>query len=71
MANDVVRMIILTNKIRCRKCGDILESKSVHDFKMCRCGSVGVDGGRSYLRRIGDPIDYDEWSEFEKEESNG
>ena len=23
---------ILVNKIRCKKCGDIIESKSVHDF---------------------------------------
>lgn len=69
MANDPSCMIIITNKIRCRKCGDILESKSVHDFKMCRCGSVGVDGGRSYLRRIGDPEDFEELSEY-KEEDN-
>jgi len=64
MANDVVRMIILTNKIRCKKCGDILESKSVHDFKMCKCGACGVDGGRSYLRRIGERDDWIELSDF-------
>lgn len=44
---------ITVNKIRCRKCGDIIESKSVHDFRSCKCGSVAVDGGHNYLRRVG------------------
>ncbi len=26
-------------RIRCRKCGDILQSKYRHDFQMCKCGS--------------------------------
>ena len=34
---------ILVNKIRCKKCGDIIESKSVHDFIFCKCESVAVD----------------------------
>ena len=45
--------IILSNKIQCKQCGDVIESKHVHDFKMCECNAVGVDGGRDYLRRIG------------------
>nr|DAR44169.1 MAG TPA: Trm112p-like protein [Caudoviricetes sp.] len=44
---------ILVNKIRCKKCGDTIESKTVHDFKFCKCGLVAVDGGHYYLRRIG------------------
>ena len=43
---------ILVNKIRCKKCGDIIESKSVHDFNFCKCESVAVDGGHDYLRRV-------------------
>lgn len=43
---------IQTNKIKCKKCGDIIESKYIHDFKMCKCNSVGVDGGHEYLKRI-------------------
>lgn len=42
---------IITNKIMCRKCGDIIESTYQHDFKMCECGSCAVDGGHAYLRR--------------------
>lgn len=40
---------IIRNAIRCKKCGDIIESKTVHDFKFCSCGSCAVDGGHDYL----------------------
>ena len=42
---------ILVNRIRCNKCGDIIESTHRHDFKFCKCGAVAVDGGHDYLRR--------------------
>ena len=32
---------------QCKKCLETIESKHVHDFKMCSCGSVGIDGGIS------------------------
>ena len=40
---------ILVNKIRCKKCGDVIESKSVHDFKF----SVAVDGVHDYFKTCG------------------
>ena len=57
---------ILVNKIKCKKCGDIIESKSVHDFKRCKCGAVAVDGGHDYLKRCGNLEDFEELSEYEK-----
>ena len=59
---------IKINKIRCKRCGDIIESKTVHDFKFCMCGAVAVDGGKEYLRRcfINTEDDYEELSEYEK-----
>ena len=59
---------IKINKIRCKRCGDIIESKTVHDFKFCKCGAVAVDGGKEYLRRcfINTEDDYVELSEYEK-----
>ena len=42
---------IVRNAIRCRHCGDVIESKSVHDYKECSCGACAVDGGLEYLRR--------------------
>lgn len=42
---------ILVNKIKCKKCGDVIESTYTHDYKQCSCGSCVVDGGHEYLRR--------------------
>ena len=56
---------ILVNKIQCKKCKDIIESKNVHDFKWCTCKSIAVDGGLEYLRRIGNLEDIIELSELE------
>lgn len=39
------------NKIKCLSCGDIIESKSAHDYKECKCGKVAVDGGLEYASR--------------------
>ena len=56
--------IIRCNKIKCKKCNDIIESTYVHDFKWCSCGAVAVDGGHEYLRRVGNEEDFDELSYF-------
>lgn len=42
---------LITNKIRCKFCGDIIESRSVHDFVRCRCGKCSTDGGHEYAQR--------------------
>ena len=59
---------VITNKIKCKKCGDIVESKHCHDFRMCKCESVGVDGGHDYLRSTGNREDYEELSVTEEVE---
>ena len=61
---------IIRNAIRCKKCGDIIESKTVHDFKFCSCGACAVDGGHDYLRRCGNLEDWEELSKAEKVEDN-
>lgn len=53
---------IISNKIKCKKCWDIIESKSTNDLKRCSCGAVAVDGGTEYLKRIGNENDYIELS---------
>ncbi|MBS7020379.1 MAG: hypothetical protein KH135_00700 [Firmicutes bacterium] len=45
-------MKIITNKIQCKHCKDIIESKEIHEFKKCKCGKVAVDGAHRYLRRL-------------------
>lgn len=48
------------NRAKCLLCGDIIESKSVHDFVKCKCGSIFVVGGLEYKR-----IGAKDWSLFE------
>jgi hypothetical protein len=58
------KAIIVNNKIRCKKCNQVIESKHVHDYVTCSCGSVSVDGGRDYLKRSGNIEDMVELSEI-------
>lgn len=57
---------IIRNRIRCKVCGEILESKHRHDWVCCSCfkesgGTRGVfvDGGCDYVRIGGDPNDWE------------
>ena len=60
---QIERPKIISNKIKCLKCGDVIESKHVHDFVSCTCGAVSVDGGRDYLKRCGSEwIEMSEWT---------
>ena len=43
------------NICRCKICGDIIESKSVHNYVECSCGACFTDGGTDYCRRGWDP----------------
>ena len=63
-------MMIIQNKIRCNKCLDVIESTHRHDFKFCKCGAVAVDGGKDYLRRLGDLHDMEELSQLTDEREN-
>lgn len=58
------KQIIKVNKIKCKKCGNIIESKTINDLKRCSCGAVAVDGGKEYLKRIGNDEEYEELSEL-------
>lgn len=62
-------MQILKNKVKCKVCGNIIESKYRHDYVICDCGKVGVDGGKDYLRRIGNPNDMIDLSEYIEDET--
>lgn len=41
---------VYRNRAKCLKCGDVIESKTVHDFVQCSCGEIFVDGGHEYFR---------------------
>lgn len=49
----------MKNIAKCAKCGMIIESKTRHDFQRCNCGAIAVDGGEDYIRRCGNPEDFD------------
>jgi len=54
--------MIIRNMAQCTKCGEVIESKSVHDFASCKCGALSVDGGKDYLKRCGNLGDMKELS---------
>ena len=60
---------IIKNAAVCMICDDLIESKHTHDFVVCKCGAIFVDGGHEYLRRGGDInsiIDVSEYEECEE-----
>ncbi len=42
---------IILNKIQCKHCGEVIESKHVHEFVTCKCETCSVDGGHYHLSR--------------------
>ena len=57
MTKKYYRERVLVNKAQCKLCGDIIESKHVHDYVGCKCGEIAVDGGKDYLRRTAGSLD--------------
>lgn len=61
------------NAIRCRHCGETIESKHRHDFVTHTCEKmretsgkeafIAVDGGKDYGRRLGSRDNWEEASE--------
>jgi len=59
------------SKVKCKLCGDIIESKHIHDFKWCKCKETFIDGGNSgYIRTTIHGIILKESSQ-KKENNNG
>lgn len=48
----------MRNIAKCRKCGDVIESKHRHDFVWCECKAIAVDGGQDYFKRCGNFEDF-------------
>lgn len=41
--------------VYCELCDSLIWSKTVHDFKYCKCEKSFIDGGRDYCRVGGNP----------------
>jgi hypothetical protein len=55
---------ILVNKVRCRKCGTVLNSVNPDDILYCRCGEVWISGGLIKTLRGGELAFTEEQSVF-------
>lgn len=51
-------------KIRCRKCGDIIEGDKKGHLISCSCGSIAIDETLYYVRLIGNHKDIEEVKEI-------
>ncbi|WP_169710769.1 DUF7695 domain-containing protein [Staphylococcus lutrae] len=41
---------IIRNIAKCKICDDVIESKHTHEYVMCKCGAIFLDGGTEYQR---------------------
>lgn len=46
------------HKAECNKCGDVIWSRYVGEFRTCKCGAISVDSTPYYTRWIGNPGDF-------------
>lgn len=49
----------MRNRVKCKLCGDIIESKRRHDYVTCSCGEISIDGGNDYMHaRFNNPENF-------------
>ena len=56
----------MRNRAKCKLCGDIIESMHTHDYQLCKCGQIGVDGGKDYWRVLAK-----DWANFIRLDDEG
>jgi len=56
------------NARRCLRCGEVVESRHVHDYRVCRCCATMVDGGLCYARWGFKPNDSEPLYEWEDDD---
>ena len=42
----------MRNRAKCKLCNDVIESCYKHDYCVCKCGEIAVDGGQEYRRCV-------------------
>lgn len=57
-------MAIKRNAVKCLKCDTVIESRHCHDFVSCKCGNIMADGGKDYIRRVGNLHDKGSYQEM-------
>ena len=51
---------------RCKKCGDEIYWNTHKKMTFCKCGVLGVDGCKFYVRLIGNEADREEVMKYKK-----
>lgn len=46
-------------KVKCKQCGDIIQSGFRWDMTWCKGKHIAIDGGGEYLKCVGNPEDFD------------
>ena len=61
--------------VRCQTCQTIIESIHIHDYVVCKCGDISLDGGPFYGATITGKNDIIEdlciWKKLFKRDTNG
>ena len=53
-----IKKYLIVDGIFCNTCQKAYYSSTGHDFHYCQCKKVAVDGGREYLKILGNKEDY-------------
>lgn len=61
---------LISNRLLCLLCDDLIESRYRHDYVSCRCGSCATDGGTFYIKHTGDSINYLDLSIYSNKHSD-
>ena len=64
----------MRNRVKCRLCKEVIESRHRHEFVRCHCEAIAIDGGEEYPRQIGLPENFihidEEGKEVDEKDSN-
>lgn len=58
------------NAIKCKNCGNVIYSRTTHDFRWCDCNKCAIDGGFEYIKITGNPGDWERADVFVLEDRN-
>lgn len=57
-------------KIKCKKCGEVIEGDKKGTYIMCKCKAIAIDETPYYWKINGNIEDFEEVKEDNREESN-
>lgn len=57
-SKEPLRKVLIHNSVKCLECGEVLVSRSRHDFVSCKCSNnTSCDGGLEYQRILAVDLD--------------